>query len=46
MYKFIELFPGFPLLVKECDDGTELWIPADEGNIDYQEYLASLEENK
>ena len=28
------------------EDGTELWIPIDEANVDYQAYLAWLEENK
>lgn len=28
------------------EDGTELWIPMDEANADYQKYLAWVEENK
>lgn len=27
------------------DDGSIIYIPVDEGNVDYQAYLASLEEN-
>lgn len=46
-YKIIESsFEGYVSTVIERtgEDGIT-WIPVDEGNIDYQAYLASLEEN-
>lgn len=46
--QFQEQFDGNKILVSIlAEDGENIfWIPLDEGNIDYQAYLASLEENK
>lgn len=32
------------IVVLRNDDGSTLWIPMDEANSDYQQYLAWLEE--
>lgn len=46
--KYIEQFDGTEVLVSIlAEDGENVfWIPIDEGNVDYQEYLAWVEENK
>ena len=42
-YELIEQETG--VIVKRTnEDGSESWIPADESNVDYQEYLRSLED--
>lgn len=38
--------PANTVVKKTEDDGTELWIPLDINNSDYQKYLQFLEETK
>ena len=47
-YEIIEpLFEGAMTIIKRTsEDGSELWIPADENNSDYQAYLAYLAEQE
>ena len=39
MYEIIETFSNIYMIKKTDDDGVEHWIPEDEGNSDYQQYL-------
>ncbi len=41
-YKIIENIFGI-FIQGTLQDGTELWIPTDPANSDYQEYLKTLE---
>jgi hypothetical protein len=43
-YEIIELEPSGQLIQQTDDNGVISFVPMDEGNIDYQNYLASLNE--
>jgi hypothetical protein len=40
IYEIVENSLGGTNIKATLEDGTELWIPMDEGNSDYQAYLA------
>jgi hypothetical protein len=44
IFEEIEIL-GSKMIKKTTIDGREYWIPPDPDNSDYQEYLASLEED-
>jgi hypothetical protein len=44
LYKYINNELGQPLNIKKQDSEKPLWIPINEENADYQEYLAWVAE--
>ena len=40
-----EVFLGGTILKRTDSDGSIWWIPLDENNSDYREYLLEMEEN-
>jgi len=38
-YREEKTLSGATIIVRTNDDGSETWIPKDEANSDYQEYL-------
>ena len=43
MYKKVETMLGSEFIIKSEVDGSEVWIPTDPANSDYQTYLKWLE---
>ena len=44
-YREEKTLSGATIIVRTNDDGSETWIPKEEANSDYQEYLAHLTES-
>jgi hypothetical protein len=42
-YREVTVLENNHYIVKTNGDGSESWIPVDEANADYQQYLESLE---
>lgn len=45
-YETLETITGIELITRTNEDGSISFIPKDEANSDYQEYLKSLEDNE
>lgn len=43
MYEIVKSDYGITTIIRKNADGSITWIPADEGNADYQQYLVDTD---